>query len=166
MLKVKKKIQGPKNKSQDEDLTQLHNEIKNSIKNLYISDQKKKKTINEYAKLITKIKNKYAKLQKENSELKIELQKYQDYIQNKPQRSYQKPTRKRKHYYYNEPEESEESNSFVTEIRRRPKRQRKRIIYRDEIDGLPEYEPNSPTDEDQKEGAMRFKLNVKNQKDK
>ena len=139
-------------KSQDEDLTQLHNEIKNSIQNLYIRDQKKKKTINKYAEFITKIRNEYAKLQKENSELKIELQKYQDYIQNKPQRSYQKPTRKRKHYYYNEPEESEESNSFVTEIRRRPKRQRKRIIYRDEIDGLPEYKPNSPTDEDQEEG--------------
>ena len=42
MLKVKKK-QGPKNKNQDEDLTQLHKKIKNSIKNLYISDQKKKK---------------------------------------------------------------------------------------------------------------------------
>ena len=45
MLKVKKKNQGPKNKNQDEDLIQLHNEIKNSIENLYISDQKKKKTI-------------------------------------------------------------------------------------------------------------------------
>ena len=120
----------------------MHNEIKNSIQNLYIRDQKKKKTINKYAEFITKIRNEYTKLQKENSELKIELQKYQDYIQNIPQRSYQKPTRKRKHYYYNEPEESEESNSFVTEIRRRPKRQQKRIIYRDEIDGLPEYEPN------------------------
>ena len=32
MLKVKKKIQNTKNKSQDEDLTQLQNEIKNSIK--------------------------------------------------------------------------------------------------------------------------------------
>ena len=45
MLKVKKRIQGLKHKSQDEDLTQLHNEIKNSIKNLFISDQSKKKTI-------------------------------------------------------------------------------------------------------------------------
>ena len=43
MLKVKKKkIQNTKNKSQDEDLTQLQNEIKNSIKDLYIGDQKKK----------------------------------------------------------------------------------------------------------------------------
>ena len=96
MLKVKKKIQGPKNKSQDEDLTQLHNEIKNSIKHLYISNQTKKKTINEHAELTTNIRNEYAKLQNENSDLKIELQKYQDYIQNKLQRLYQKPIRKKK----------------------------------------------------------------------
>ena len=31
------------------------------------------------------------------------------------------------------------------------KKQRKIIIYEDEIDGLPEYEPDSPTDEEQEE---------------
>ena len=41
MLKVKKKIQ-PKTKKDDE-LIKLQNEIKNSIKNLYIKDQKNKK---------------------------------------------------------------------------------------------------------------------------
>ena len=76
MLKVKKTIRNPKNKSQNDDLTELQNDIKNSIKNLYISDQKKKKTINEYAELLTKIRNEYAKLQKEINELKIELCKY------------------------------------------------------------------------------------------
>ena len=89
--KLKKKNQNPKNKSQDEDLTQLQNEIKNSIKNLCISDQKNKKTINEYAELLTKIRNEYAKLQKENNQLKIKLHKYPAYVQNTPQRSYQKP---------------------------------------------------------------------------
>ena len=118
--------------------------------------KKRKKTINEYAELLTKIRNEYAKLQKENNQLKIELHKYQTYIQNSPQRSYQKPLytkpiRKRKHYYYDGPEQSEESDSYVTEIRRRPKRQRKRILYEDEIDGLPEYESDSPTDEEQVE---------------
>ena len=78
MLKVKKTIRNPKNKSQNDDLTELQNDIKNSIKNLYISDQKKKKTINEYAELLTKIRNEYAKLQKENNEIKIELHKYQN----------------------------------------------------------------------------------------
>ena len=36
---------------------QLQNEIKISIKNVYISDQKKKKTINEHTELLTKIQN-------------------------------------------------------------------------------------------------------------
>ena len=43
MLKVKKKIPSTKNKNQNEDITQLHEEIKNSIKKIYLSDQKKKK---------------------------------------------------------------------------------------------------------------------------
>ena len=67
----KKTIRNPKNKSQKDDLTELRNDIKNSIKKLYISDQKKKKTINEYAELLTKIINEYAKLLKENNETKI-----------------------------------------------------------------------------------------------
>ena len=128
MLKVKKTIRNPKNESQDDNLTELQNDIKNSIKKLCISDQKKKKTIN--AELLTKIRNGYAKLQKENNELKIELHKYRNYFQNMPQKSYQKPSytkpiRKRKHYYYNEPEESEESDSYVTEIRRHPKNKKR-----------------------------------------
>ena len=57
MLKVKKKIPSTKNKNQNEDVTQLLEEIKNSIKNLYLSDQKKKKAINEYAEILSKIRN-------------------------------------------------------------------------------------------------------------
>ena len=68
MLKVKKTIRIPKNKSQDNNLRELQNDIKNSIKKLYISDQKNKKTINKYAELLTKIRNEFAKLQKENNE--------------------------------------------------------------------------------------------------
>ena len=53
--------------------------------------KKRKKTINEYAELLTKIRNEYVKLQKGNNQLKIELHIYQTYVQNSPQRSYQKP---------------------------------------------------------------------------
>ena len=110
---------------------------------------KKKKTIDEYAKLTTKIRDEYAKLQQENNQLKIELHKYKAYVQQlsqksyqKPYVNYQKPIRKRKHYRDLEPEEeeSDESDSYITEIRRRPRKQRKRIIYEDEIDGVPNYE--------------------------
>ena len=38
MLKVKKKILSTKNINKNEDVTQLHEETKNSIKNLYLSD--------------------------------------------------------------------------------------------------------------------------------
>ena len=53
---------------------------------MYISDQKKKKTINEYAELRAKTRNEYEKLQKEW------LHKYQNYFQNMSQKLYQKPS--------------------------------------------------------------------------
>ena len=67
MLKVKKKISKNTNKNQEDEITRLQIEIKNSIKNVYISDQKKKKTIDKYAQLLTKIREEYAKLQQENN---------------------------------------------------------------------------------------------------
>ena len=79
MLKVKKQIQR-KNKNNDEN-EQLRNDLKNSIKNLYISNQTKKKTIDEYAQLTTQIIEEYAKLQKENNNLQIELEKYKKYVE-------------------------------------------------------------------------------------
>ena len=76
MLKVKKKIhKNIINKNQEDDIKKIQNELKNSIKNLYINNQKKKKTIGKYAELTTKIREEYAKLQQENNQLKIELQK-------------------------------------------------------------------------------------------
>ena len=57
------------------------NDLKNSIKNLYIGNQNKKKTIDEYAQLTTQIREEYAKLQRENNELKFALEKYKNYIE-------------------------------------------------------------------------------------
>ena len=164
MLEVKKKISKNTNKNQEDEITQLQTEIKNSIKNLYISDQKKKKTIDEYAQLLTK---EYAKLKQENNQLKIEMQKYRSYIEQLSQKTYrpnyQKPVRKRKYYYDQQgDDESEESDSYITEIRRGPKKQkRKRIIYEDEIDGLPEYEPDSPTEEEQEKEDQNYEIQKK-----
>ena len=98
MLKVKKKISKNTNKNEGDEITQLQTVIKNSIKNLYISDQKKK-TIDEYAQLLTKIREEYAKLQQEMNQLKIEMQKYRSYIERSSQKTYrlnyQKPIRKK-----------------------------------------------------------------------
>ena len=92
-----------------------------------------------------KIRNEYAKLQKENNELKILklFSKYASKIVSKT--ILHKTNKKRKHYYYDEHEESEESDSYITEIRRRPKKQKERIIYEDEIDGIPLSLIHQPT---------------------
>ena len=62
-MKIKKKIQNPKSQNNDE-LTDLQNQTKNLIKNLFVKDKKNKNTINDYADLLTKIRNEYAQLQK------------------------------------------------------------------------------------------------------
>ena len=81
MLKVKKQIHKKnKNNEQNEQLKN-QNDLKSSIKNIYISNQTKKKTIDEYAQLTTQIRKEYAKLQKENHNLKIELEKYKHYVE-------------------------------------------------------------------------------------
>ena len=51
--------------------------------------------------------------------------------------------KKRKQFYYDDYEDSEESDSYTTEVQRRPKRKKN---YEDEIDGIPEYEPHSSTE--------------------
>ena len=52
---------------------------------------KKRKTIDEYAQLTTKIRDKYAKLQQENIKLHVESHKYKAYVEQISQKSYQKP---------------------------------------------------------------------------
>ena len=99
MWKVKKKIHRNVNKNQADEITKIQKELKISIKNLYINDQKKKKTIGKYAQLT---------------------------IEQMPQprkKHYSKPIRKRKHYFGLEPET--ESDLYV-EVRRRPKQQQKK----------------------------------------
>ena len=118
---------------------------------MFIKDQKNKKTINEYADLIKKIRNEYAQLQKKKkkNQLKIELIKYQQYVQNVSQTPYRKPLfvrpkGKRIQYY----DESDEIDSYISEVRKRPRKSQKRkIIYEEDIDGIP-YEADSPIEEE------------------
>ena len=63
MLKVKKKIHKTNlNKNQEDEISKVQNDLKNSIKNLFISDQNKKKPLTNMHKLTTKIREEYAKL--------------------------------------------------------------------------------------------------------
>ena len=48
---------------------------------MFISNHIKKETIDEYAQLTTQIREQYGKLQKENNNLQIELQKYKKYVE-------------------------------------------------------------------------------------
>ena len=113
----------------------------------------KKKTIDEYAQLVTQIREEYAKLQNKNVQLENTLQKYKDYIENRwsdmerNRRNYRKPLRKTKIPYYRydkeiekegyltEDEDEEDENDYYTrEGITKPKR-KKCIVYIDEIDG-------------------------------
>ena len=58
MLKVKKTIYNPSNKTKDQ-VSQLQNDIKNSIKKYIQTIKKKDKTIKEYASLISEIRKEY-----------------------------------------------------------------------------------------------------------
>ena len=56
MLKVKKKIhKNIINKNQEDDITKIQNELKNSIKNLYINNQKKRKQLTNMRNLLQKL---------------------------------------------------------------------------------------------------------------
>ena len=100
---------------------------------MYLRDQKNKKTVNDYVQLLTKIRNEYVILQKENNQLKIGLEKRKNYFENLPKfprkSDYRQPTRntykKRKQFYYDDYEDSEESDSYTTEVQRCPKRKKK-----------------------------------------
>ena len=133
MLKVKKQIPLKINNSDQDEQIKNQNDLKNSIKNLFIGNQKKKKIIDEYRQLTTQIREEYAKLQNENNQLKSTLKKYKQYIeemQSPRERSsyHEKTIRKRKFFKqdyqqrrYDEEENEESDDGFVTEIRQHRK---------------------------------------------
>ena len=104
--------------------------------------------------------------------MKIELHKKKVYVEQRSQKSYQKPyvnyqkpIRKRKHYRNLGQEENDESDSYITEIRSRPRKQRKRVICEDETDGVPNYESQSPNEEEQEDNnEIQIKAKRKQEK--
>ena len=64
-----------------------------------------------------------------------------------------RPKRKRMQYY----DESDQSDSYVTETRKRPREQKIKIYYDDDVDGV-SYKPDSPTEEEQEEDESPKKL--------
>lgn len=78
MLKVKRTIYSPQKKDNNQ-LNEIENDIKNSIKELYLKDKKRDKIINKYSQLMTNIRNEYAELTKENNQLKKDLLQFQEH---------------------------------------------------------------------------------------
>ena len=78
MLKVKRTIYSPQKKDNNQ-LNEIENDIKNSIKELYLKDKKIDKIINKYSQLMTNIRNEYAELTKENNQLKKDLLQFQEH---------------------------------------------------------------------------------------
>ena len=174
MLKIKKPIPFNLNTFDEDEYNKNQNEIKNSIKKLYIENQNKKKTIDEYEQLVTQIREEYAKLQNKCVELENTLQKYKNYIENswskieRNNRHYRKPIRKTKIPYYrydNEIEnegyltgdenEEDENEYYTRQGTSKPKR-KKRIVYIDEIDG------NDDDNEQEEEEEPEVVTKVKN----
>ena len=105
---------------------------------------KKKTTVNDYAQLLPKIRNEYVILQKEvktwlrKNQLKIDLEKRKDYFENLPKfprkSDYRQPIwniyKKRKQFYYDDYGDSEEGDSYITEVGRRPKRKKKDNLWK------------------------------------
>ena len=71
MLKVKKTIYQPQKKKKNE-INDIQNEIKSSIKALYVKDKKNTEITNEYSNLINKIREEYGKIAKQNESLKAD----------------------------------------------------------------------------------------------
>ena len=169
MLKVKKQIQR-KNKNNDEN-EQLRNNLINSVKHLLSSNPTKTKTIDEYVQLTTQIRKEYAKLQKENNNLKIELEKYKQCVEKiqprTPKKYYEKPIRKRKYdkQDYEQEDSDDGSGTYITEIRKRKKTPKIRIIYEDDIDGISEPVTDPQVSEEEQEQEAKPEIN-KNKKPK
>ena len=75
MLKVKRPVYTPKNNKHETEI----NEIKTAIKKMSLTNQTNKKSLNDYSQLVTKIRNEYNILVKENEALKSQLEQNKNY---------------------------------------------------------------------------------------
>ena len=146
MLRVKKQL--PLSMVNESEYNKNQEDIKNSIKKLFISNQGKKKTIDEYAQLTTQIREEYVKLQAKCVQLEKTLQRYKDYVENRwtpsaPNTQRKRVFRKPKIPYHHEnidrgymsaDERDDDEEYYDYESKPKPKR-KKKIVYVDEIDG-------------------------------
>ena len=131
MLKVKKTINSKQSTSE---IDQWENEIKNSIKQMYIQSQNDSKLIEKYEKAFQTIKQEYVLLYKENEELKKTIEQ----MKSNEKSLSENVGRKRSRLDY----EDEYSNNENVQYIVRKKKKTPKIIYEDE-----EEETDSENDE-------------------
>ena len=131
MLKVKKTINSKQSTSE---IDQWENEIKNSIKQMYIQSQNDSKLIEKYEKAFQTIKREYALIYKENEELKKTIEQMKS-----NEKSFSENVgRKRSRLDYEDEYNSNENVQYIV----RKKKKTPKIIYEDE-----EEETDSENDE-------------------
>ena len=148
MLKVKRPVHSKNSTSQ---IDEWENDIKNSIKKMYIQNQKDTDLINQYENAMQKLKQEYTLVYKENQELKKTVQEIKQSQENPL--STNENLRKRplsRFDYENEYDENENVRYIVRKKRKIPK---KRIIY--------EQEDESDSENDEIDGERGRKINEK-----
>ena len=176
MLKIKKQL--PLAPTFDEtEYSKNQEDIKNSIKKLFISNQGKKKTIDEYAQLTTQIRDEYAKLQAKCVQLEKTLQRYKDYVENRwtpsapntqRKRVFRKPQIPYHHEnidrgYMSADERDNDEEYYDYESKPKPKR-KKRIVYVDEIDGDDDDNNHNQEEKEEEENEDEEYVMVKKKK--
>ena len=131
MLKVKKTINSKQSTSE---IDQWENEIKNSIKQMYIQSQNDNKLIEKYEKAFQTIKQEYVLLYKENEELKKTIEQ----MKSNEKSLSENVGRKRSRLDYEDEYNNNENVQYIV----RKKKKTPKIIYEDE-----EEETDSENDE-------------------
>ena len=134
MLKVKRTINS---KNSTDEINQWENEIKNSIKKMYLQNKSDNKLIEQYQQAFETIKQEYALIYKENEELKKELNEIKSNQKNQVQNERKRPLSR---FDY---ENEYDNNDNVQYIVRKRKKIPKKFIYEDEE----EEETDSENDE-------------------
>ena len=108
---------------------------------MFLTNQTNKKSLNDYSQLVTKIRNEYNILVKENEALKSQLEQYKNYYdanivrQKIPDVSFRKWKPNYRYSYHNDKDDDNEDNELKNNyyiLKRKNKRFRKReIMYKD-----------------------------------
>ena len=120
-----------------------------------LTNQTNKKSLNDYSQLVTKIRNEYNILVKENEALKSQSEQYKNYYdanivrQKKPDVSYRKRKPNYRYSYHDDEDygdvDDELKNNHIPKIKNK-KFKKREIRYKYIVDG---YEPSSPIEDEE-----------------